>query len=212
MRHFKMSGTRKKAFSASLAQHWPVSAGTHERRRWKILILPRLQLKYALMIFIGFLISAIVTGGFLYVTSERLLSTEIKNPIIVDLTHRMTLLMMAELYIYAFGIAAFGLVLSHRIAGPLYHFKKSMDTVATGDLTHRIQLRSSDELKDIAASFNGMIESLQKLAKDDQEICRALSKELKEIAQENGIKPTKVADRLQSLSEKLARCTSKFSL
>lgn len=46
------------------------------------------------------------------------------------------------------------MVLSHRIAGPLYRFEKALDSMLTGRLDETIHLRSKDEGQELAAKIN----------------------------------------------------------
>ncbi|MEX2120732.1 MAG: hypothetical protein WD847_14165 [Pirellulales bacterium] len=49
---------------------------------------------------------------------------------------------------------------SHRVAGPIYHFRRAMRDVAAGKPVELIQLRDSDALIEMQADFNNMLESL----------------------------------------------------
>jgi len=46
------------------------------------------------------------------------------------------------------------MILSHRIAGPLYRFEKALDEMNDGDLSNTICLRDKDEGKELAAKIN----------------------------------------------------------
>lgn len=50
---------------------------------------------------------------------------------------------------------------SHRIAGPMYHFEKSARAIRDGDLSVNFNIRKSDEMKDAASSLEGMMETLR---------------------------------------------------
>jgi methyl-accepting chemotaxis protein len=51
-------------------------------------------------------------------------------------------------------------VMSHRIAGPLYRFRRVFSSIAGGDLTVRAVIRKRDHLRKEADSINKMIEGL----------------------------------------------------
>lgn len=51
--------------------------------------------------------------------------------------------------------------LSHRIAGPLYNIERSIKEVGKGDLTTKIQLRSTDEMAKLAGCINEMTDNLK---------------------------------------------------
>jgi len=59
-----------------------------------------------------------------------------------------------------------GIFVSHRIAGPIYHFERSARAIRDGDLSVHFNVRKTDELKDTASSLEEMIESLRKDIKD----------------------------------------------
>ncbi|MCM8766292.1 MAG: methyl-accepting chemotaxis protein [Candidatus Omnitrophica bacterium] len=61
------------------------------------------------------------------------------------------------------GIATIILTLfiSHKIAGPLYRFKKELSSVGNGDLSKNFQIRKYDQLQDLAVSMNEMINKLR---------------------------------------------------
>ena len=77
--------------------------------------------------------------------------------------------------------------LTHKIAGPLFRFTKTFQSLSQGDLTLRIQLRKWDEAKGLALEFNQMmlaldqkISTVKKLAqnKSSDETLKQIQKEL----------------------------------
>lgn len=59
------------------------------------------------------------------------------------------------------GIAG-ALLFSHRISEPLSRLLQGVLRAGTGDLTHRIEIHSGDELESLSASFNSMMEQIQR--------------------------------------------------
>lgn len=59
-------------------------------------------------------------------------------------------------------ICVVALILSHRAAGPICRFKIIFDKIAEGNLDERINLRPKDDLKEIALSFNKMMDNVIK--------------------------------------------------
>jgi methyl-accepting chemotaxis protein len=55
----------------------------------------------------------------------------------------------------------FSLVASHRIAGPVYVFERSLRQLSTGDLTQQMRLRNTDNFHESAEVFNATIEELR---------------------------------------------------
>ncbi|PIS47518.1 MAG: hypothetical protein COT17_03125 [Elusimicrobia bacterium CG08_land_8_20_14_0_20_51_18] len=77
-------------------------------------------------------------------------------------------------------------VISHKMAGPIYKFEKSCQTIAEGDLTHRVYLRKGDQLTDLQNSFNEMMERIHRGFKEAEELKRQaqLNSQLTAKAQE----------------------------
>lgn len=74
-----------------------------------------------------------------------------------------TLLLVNLIIIGGTAVAGFVILLylSHKIAGPLYRFEKSLDEIGDGDLTHRFTLRSKDQLGELAAKMNAFNDRLE---------------------------------------------------
>ena len=66
---------------------------------------------------------------------------------------------------------------SHHIAGPIYVLETGFNNLAQGDLSPRLQLGESDELKDAVAQFNNMADTLHERISDIQENVRAMETE-----------------------------------
>ena len=57
-------------------------------------------------------------------------------------------------------LALHSVIVSHRIAGPLYRFRRVFEAVAAGDLSVRARLRKHDYLMPEADALNEMLEAL----------------------------------------------------
>jgi methyl-accepting chemotaxis protein len=51
---------------------------------------------------------------------------------------------------------------THRLVGPLVRFRKTMQSIADGELVHLIKLREGDSLGEFRDDFNHMLRELQK--------------------------------------------------
>lgn len=54
------------------------------------------------------------------------------------------------------------LILSHRIAGPIYRLEKELQNIAKGNFSIRIKFRKKDELKSIAEGINTILDEIEK--------------------------------------------------
>lgn len=60
------------------------------------------------------------------------------------------------------------LILSHRLAGPIYRLEKDLQDIARGNFSMRIKFRKKDELKSIAEGINKILDEIEKrLKKND---------------------------------------------
>ncbi len=78
----------------------------------------------------------------------------------------MPTLLKVNLGVLAFvllAVALLTLLISHKVAGPLYRLGKATDKIAEGDLTGSFRLRTNDELKGLASSFDDMNRDLKVL-------------------------------------------------
>lgn len=63
-------------------------------------------------------------------------------------------------------LAIISALISHKIAGPIYHFEKICKEVKEGNKKARVHLREGDALSDLAQSFNAMLNVLTKKEND----------------------------------------------
>jgi hypothetical protein len=68
------------------------------------------------------------------------------------------LVSLALLPILAWDAVKFG----HRVVGPLYRFRTTMQSITAGEAVAPVRLRDGDLLQDMRDDFNAMLESLQK--------------------------------------------------
>lgn len=66
-----------------------------------------------------------------------------------------------------------------RVLKPLRWLKHGVEQVARGELSHRVPLKSSDELRDLSTSFNTMTERLQQLIRSKEQLLLDVSHELR---------------------------------
>ena len=65
------------------------------------------------------------------------------------------------------------LLVSHKIAGPIYRFEHDIQAIAEGDLQKKIRIRKGDQFVALAASLNAMVDSFNgKVAKMDEKLAR----------------------------------------
>lgn len=75
----------------------------------------------------------------------------------------------------------YGIFYSHKIAGPIYRFKKTLDTMSKGKLNFHVKLREKDKFKEMAGFFNNLISSLNLKIKNIKGHANLLGKEIEAL-------------------------------
>lgn len=111
---------------------------------------------------------ALLTIGILYfLASKSTTVTIVDSRVLVRATSDFLLpILMQTVVIVMFlvGLATVFITLfvSHRISGPLYHFKKTMEDLEKGDFSSDFRIRCLDQLQSLAETFNAMIGKTRK--------------------------------------------------
>lgn len=113
-------------------------------------------------------------------------------------------------------LGAHSVLVTHRIAGPLYRFRKVYDSVGTGDLSIRAGIRKRDYLTRDEASLNQMIERLNKTiggVKEHSNELSGLFMELKDsIKNGSSSPPREITERLEHELEQMKNHVDHFKL
>jgi len=121
------------------------------------------QFNFALKFMVLIILEAALIAGLFMLISGNTLTTGYANSILtIENTSSFFLWpMLLIILITAIGIGLAGMIifilLSHRIAGPLYRFEKDLGDIGYGDLTKRISLRKTDQLTEIKEALNSLV-------------------------------------------------------
>jgi len=80
---------------------------------------------------------------------------------VVDNAHGFYVRSLVLLGFTTLLMVLFGLLASHRLAGPLFKLERYLNTVADGDYSQKIAFRRQDFLDDFATQINSTMESLE---------------------------------------------------
>ncbi len=184
-----------------------------DRRRKQYFIKGSFQTKFILR-FCGLVILGTVISGlilFFYLFFRSTVTTAFVNSrlsIINTTDYILPVLIGAGLITIILITIATALVmmyLSHRIAGPLFKIEKSIGEIGAGDLTLKINLRSTDEIQRTADSFNDMVENLKENLLKIKTRSKSLGSQidnLKALSQGNEFSSQQMQDTLKELSRK----------
>lgn len=180
---------------------------TQRFQRRTVLVKRRLQLKYAAIIFAAVVFTAILVGGDITYTMIKFISRE--NPDLISNAYDILKLDAVKLLLFMGIMFLVSLFVSHRFAGPIYRFERSAQSLATGDLTHRVSLRTGDDLMELQDEVNAMAASLQNLVQKDRALAESLAKRLEAAA---GRAPDALREELSSIENELKSLTRGFKV
>jgi methyl-accepting chemotaxis protein len=189
--------------------HYPLLPAPKVKRR-VIIIKPKIQTKFVLLMVTFVLVCVLAMGTDFYFFMSRHVQN-FMDPSLYDDFRLDVLIFAVKLLFYLIGVSIVAILVSHKIAGPIYRFERSAKAVATGDLTHRTRIRQDDELHEYQTQFNGMIESLQRLVTKDVGLANRVSKQLMELSTRRDIDP-ELQKRMRELKGELDHIGSNFKL
>lgn len=146
---------------------------TQKFQRRTVLVKRTLQLKYAAVVFAAVLFTGVIVGADIYYTMVRFVQEV--DPGMMPMLAQVIRMGAVKLIIFLGIMGLVTLFVSHRWAGPIYRFERSAQVVSTGDLTHRVSLRTGDDLMELQDEINAMIASLQRMVQKDRTLVEHLT-------------------------------------
>lgn len=134
-------------------------------RRKRHFIKPGLQLRYLGLILVAIIFPVLLFSACLYYLVFYLMAEQLGIPEsiaynITPVLNKINLILLLGFPAVSALILFWGVLISHRIAGPVYRLEKDLERIANGDLSLRIKLRKKDELGSIAAGINRVLDRI----------------------------------------------------
>lgn len=120
-------------------------------------------LKFCLVLFVGIIVS---TGLLFLLSKDTLTSSFDQSRLVIKKTAfailpSVFLSNLITLALITLAAIVVTLLVSHKLAGPLFRFQKELNQIAAGNLTQAIKLREKDQITAMAQSLDQMRVSLQ---------------------------------------------------
>lgn len=134
-----------------------------EYKRRNYFINKRFQTRFILKFCALIAVGGILTIAILYPLAMRATTVSVVNSrVVVQTTADFILPILLQTVVIVMVIVSIAtivvtLFVSHKIAGPLYRFKKVLQALAEGDFSGEFRIRRLDQLQDLADAFNNMI-------------------------------------------------------
>jgi methyl-accepting chemotaxis protein len=143
----------------------PAAAGAPPRGRRQYLVDRGFQLKYALLMAVAGLAVAVVFGLWLHqvhVQATALLAPDPETRALVDRSDRLLLGAFAAIaLLLAAALGLLGVVITHRVAGPVFVMGHYLRVLAEGRFPRMRTLRRSDELKGFFRAFIDAVDKMR---------------------------------------------------
>jgi nitrogen fixation/metabolism regulation signal transduction histidine kinase len=110
---------------------------------------------------------------------------------------------VSVLLLLVFGIGVAGVVVTHKVAGPVFKMKRLLGELAKGHFRVVARLRKGDELKDFFDAFNRAAEELSDRQEDEIREIDAVIQLLRQAESGEGERAAGAAQRLQSLRDSM---------
>jgi HAMP domain-containing protein len=155
------------------------SAGTtmtnpkQKRSLKNLLIVPGFQGKIAFFVFLGGIVCAALNAYLYYsyvvesydfILRHSSLPQELIDNRYRDLFQFGAALGIVTLLIMLI-IAIWALFVTHRAAGSMYHIRRVIEEIRSGNSKARVHLRAKDEFQDVADAFNQLMDEMTKSSK-----------------------------------------------
>jgi len=192
-------------------------------RRRNYFIKKDLQGKYMFSFFVF-----VIAGSIIFTLIFSLLSSDTLTIVYEDYNLKIgktPIMLLKEIlsahwiFIVVGGLAVviLSMFLTHRFAGPIFRFEKSIDEITNGNLNFQIKLREKDEGKELANKINKMIlmfsdnfKEMEKISEEIRNELNSIQEDLKDSRQnENTIHKI---DSAIKLNRKLYDILHKFSV
>lgn len=177
-------------------------------------IYPDIQFKYIRLVI---LLMALVTILILYTVDQtsygilaRKLSIVCPEENMRGVYSLFNSTLVLRLLVMAAVIVVATMYLSHRIAGPVYRIERDLNEVSQGDLTRRIVLRKTDDLKRLANELNGVISRMDNLVATLKASISELQSCSKEAMFERGEDMKLCFEKWSNNLEKISKEISRF--
>jgi methyl-accepting chemotaxis protein len=160
---------------------------------------------------------ALLTIGILYFLSSKSTTVSIVDSRVearATAVFLLPILIQTLLIVMLFvGLATVVITLfvSHKISGPLYHFKKTMKELEQGDFSSDFRIRCLDQMQGLAEIFNAMIGKTRKQVNLIKANFSALKEKLNNLSEEEVAEHKKaVLTELKNIARELDKIIDYF--
>lgn len=122
------------------------------------------QMRYLGLLMFSMLVPLLFVGGCLYFFIFNVMATQIGIPEyiaynLVPVVKKINLMLLVGFPPLIILLFLWGVILSHRFAGPLERLKKEIDAISrSGDYTRKLRVRPHDDIRPLADAINKLLD------------------------------------------------------
>ena len=131
--------------------------------RTNYLINKKFQLAFAAKFVLIITLMSAFIGFQLYAIVWPVVSRFVPEQAMAFITHQIIFRGILFLSLAALLIIVISIIISHRVAGPIFSMERTIDRIVQGEKIEFIRLRKNDELKGLAEKINGLITIIKEL-------------------------------------------------
>jgi len=135
------------------------------------------QTRFIIRFILVLIIGGVISVGLTYLTTRGTLTTSYVDARLViqdtplAILPSVVLTTLITIVVVGVIVGIVTLLVSHKIAGPMFRFEKDIERIAGGDLKSHIHLRREDQFQEMVKTLNAMIDSLNsKVSEIRQEV------------------------------------------
>ena len=173
----------------------------------------RFILKFCLIV----ITSGLLTVGVIYLLALQSTTVAFVNSrVVAKSTADFILPMLIQTVVIVLVFAALATVAvtlfaSHKMAGPLYRFKETMDALGEGNFVGDFKIRELDQLQDFAKAFDEMIKKIRTQIISIKQDSDGIKKKLEDISDGDVSEPKKQQlKELKTVSDELNKTISQL--
>ncbi|MFH0838648.1 MAG: methyl-accepting chemotaxis protein [Candidatus Omnitrophota bacterium] len=143
--------------------------------------------------------------------------SEHEKQAVKDILKKVNIRLIPRLLIVMLIIGAVSIVLTNKIAGPLYRFRKNFEAISKGDLSIKFNIRHGDDLKEVAEELEVMRERLLNFVIRYKELSGSLVTEIQNVSRAVEKMPSREKEtaaahlrKIQQLAEELKDLSDTF--
>ncbi|MCK4533129.1 methyl-accepting chemotaxis protein [bacterium] len=182
-----------------------------EYKRKVKLIKIKFQMRFIIIILLLMFLTGMVVSWGTYCLDRAIVNQLVE----VDVFRVLLTSWVLLLIVIGVGLS---ILVSHRVAGPIYRFEKIFDKLMGGNLNQKVFLRKEDELQELSEKLNCVIKFMRDEIVKERENVELISKEIEMIDESISKKSSgseefvKMSNSLKDIKERIKKINTAFTV